>query len=441
MRATLVKWLLLVVTLFAISACEVTEEKIELWKGTQNGPKKLASAVIDKELSINLRAKAIVALVEIGEWKLFRESLKKMDKADSETVVTEVAPILGKMVEGGASPGGKTISKLQVDAKDALYILLDYAGGEGKANAERALIAWCSVDYNTRAMAGQYNIKAIVKKIGAPAADAMIVLLSVKEVVIKYVADLIRSVGDKEVLKKASVHLSQELAINISLIQKVHLVSAAVIGGEHIGGTLLDLATNNDVTADLQRFALRAFSEGVNTKSIIINNKHIEKLFSMAENTDYDQYQREETYYVISQATDTVAVLPRLRKLLVDKDSFWRAVGLRCILRIDGAKQLKGAISDLGKATKDNDDVKEIVARVAAFPKLLPEVRNILDGASAFSRGIAVQVLGKIGAVEDIDRLAKLTGNKTRLPKSFEHKTLGEAAAAAQATLKKKRGK
>ena len=33
--------------LVAAAGCEVNEEKIELWKGTKNGPKKLAGTVID----------------------------------------------------------------------------------------------------------------------------------------------------------------------------------------------------------------------------------------------------------------------------------------------------------------------------------------------------------------------------------------------------------
>ena len=44
--------LLVSVLVFGLLGCEVNEEKIELWKGTQNGPKKLAGTLIDPEIEL-----------------------------------------------------------------------------------------------------------------------------------------------------------------------------------------------------------------------------------------------------------------------------------------------------------------------------------------------------------------------------------------------------
>ncbi len=425
-----------VLTLLLLAGCEVTEEKIDLWKGTQNGPKKLASTVVDADIQMNLRAKAAVALVEINSWDLFRELFKKMEKGDAENVVTAVTPILAKMVE---KPGSKEkpIGKLQVDAKDALFIMLDYAGGEGKAAAERALIGWCIGDYNVRAMAGQYNIRTIVKKIGAPAADGLVPLLNVKSVVIKHVAELTREVKDKKVLAKASTQLATDLRANVAAIQEIHLVAAAIIGGGPIGDALLDFATNKDLSDKLQRFSLRAFSESMSKEAITLSDKQVDKLFAMAQDTNFDQYQREETYYVIAQA-GRKSDLERMRKLLTEKSSFWRAVGLRCILRIDGEGQLNRSLREIAKQTTSKSNVGEVIARIKSFPKLLPKVRELLSDSPAFSKGIAVSVLGEMGTKEDLKKLEQLTGKKKRLPKGFSHKTLGEAAKAAVEAIKKR---
>ncbi len=439
MKASVIVWISLLLGLLIATGCEVTEERIELWKGTQNGPKKLAGTVIDPEIDLNLRAKAAVALVEIDDYKLFQEMFTKMERAEAAKVIDAVAPRLAEMVKIDSSSEDKSISKLAVDAKDALYLLLDYAEGEGKATSERALIDWCVGDYNSRAMAGKYNIRTIVKKIGAPAADGLVPLLAVDQLVIKHVAELIRAVNDPKVLVKASAQLAKELKGNLDKIKEVHLVAAAIIGGGPIGDTFLDFATDNALTASLQRFSLRAFSESLNTGALKLSESQVTKLFSMAESEDYDQYQREETYYVIAQA-GRKEDLPRLRKLLAEKDSFWRAVGFRCILRIDGEGQLRETLQEIArrKLTKDEDDVGEVISRIISFPKLLPKVRESLDDSSVFVKAVALGVLAKLGKAEDLKKIEPLTSEKQRLSGGFGYKTLGEAASAAVEAIKKR---
>ena len=386
-----------------------------------------------------VRSESIDGVGLINSWELFREMFKKMEKKDAEAVVEAVVPILEEMIKDAGNVKGQAISNKQVDAKDGLFIMLDYAGGEGKKAAERVLIDWCVKDYNHRAMAGQYNIKTIVRKIGPAAAEALIPLLSVDELVIKYVAELIRKVGDEAVLDKASAQLGKNLNENVEKIEEVHLVSAAIIGGEHVGNTLLDLSTNNDVSAGLQRFALRALSESVSKKALLLDDKHVGRLFLMAENRDYDQYQREETYYVIAQAGRQEDI-PRLKKLLAEKSSFWRAVGLRCILRIDGEGQLGSVLGELARnrRTKTKDDFEEIIERVSAFPKLLGKVRECLEDKSPFVRAVAVGVLAKLGTKDDLSALKKMAKDATKLPRGIGPKNLAEATKAAIEEIEKR---
>ena len=237
--------------------CDVTEEKIERWKGTKNGPKKLASTAIDPKVSIPLRAKAVVALTEIQDrddedvWALYTKTFEKMKKADAEKILDLAVPSLAKKVESGTKGA---ISKNQVGAKDALFIMLDFAGGKGKVAAEKALINWCINDYNIRALAGKYNIRAIVKKIGPPAAEALIKLLQFKEIAIKFVAELIRDVKDETVITKASIKLAEEFRKNAAKLQEIHLIAAAVIGRDAIATMLLDFAANGELPPEVQRF-------------------------------------------------------------------------------------------------------------------------------------------------------------------------------------------
>lgn len=438
-KSSLRNWFLIFIGTLAVLGCDVTPEKIQLWKGTKNGPKKLAGTLIDSSIPMDLRASAAVALVEIRAWDLYREAFTKMKKEDSAEVIDSVAPILAKLVAGDGASTGKGLTKLQVDAKDALYIMLDYAANTGKAEAERALIRWCTEDYNVRAMAGQYNIRTIVKKLGAPAAEALIQLLKTDQIVVKYVAELILEVNDPDVLKKASEALSADLKANVKKIEEVHLVAASIIGGDAIASTLLAFATDAELSPKLQRYALRAFSDGIHKKAISLNDSYVETLFGLAENTSFDQYQREETYYVIAQAKRE-RDLPKIRKLMESQDSFWRAVAFRCLLRMDGKGQLVSALTELGKTGvgDSKDEVDELIARVASFPDLKPAVLSGLKSPSTFTRAVAVAVLAQNGTKEDAESLKPYNSDKVKLPKGFEHKTLGDAVKAAIVAISKR---
>ncbi len=422
-----------------IFGCEVNEEKIELWKGTKNGPKKLAATAIDKEVPVPLRAKAIVALSEITDrddedvWDLFLKVFQKMEKADGQKVVDAAIPELAQKVHDGPK---KAISKSQVGAKDALYIMMDYASDKGKVDAEKALITWCTQDYNIRALAGKYNIRAIVKKIGPPAADALVSLLSLNEVAVKYIAELIRDINDETVLTKASAKLAKDIKENPKKVQEVHLIAAATIGRDPIGRAFLEIAADAEADPKLQRLSLRAFSEAMINGAIKVTDDHAAALFSIAEDVKLDRAQREEAYYVIAQAKRK-ADEPKFKKLLKSKDETWRAVGLHCLLRMGGEKALEKTLKevyDIG-TTKTEEDVEGVITRVVNLPELMPVVRGLLMSDSAFVVGIALRILGETGGAEDLEAVKKLVKDERDLPKGFKHKTVSEAADAAIAQL------
>jgi hypothetical protein len=432
--------LLLLSMLVTIVGCEVDQEKIELWKTTENGPKKLAGALIDPDQPMETRSKTAIALIEINNWDLYRESFQKMEKADAQKVITALAPQLGQISRGeNAGKGEKAPSKKQIDAKDGLFLLLDIAGPENRDAVEKPLIAWCvEGNYNVRAMAG-YNVRAIVKKIGAPAALELTNLLNMDQIAIEPIAKLIRDVGDPAALAAASKHVAEQLRANVSQIQEKHLIAAAVVGGDDVANALLELATDKKLDAELQRFSLRAYSQSIDTGYIKPDKVQLDRLFAMAENTEYDKFQREETYLTLAQAGGKDDVV-RVSKLLESEEFFWRLVGMRCVLRMDGEGQLAPVLKTKGLAT-DAEEVDEVIGWIAKFPKLLPSVRGLLQGDDAFSRAVAVYVLGMKGdKAADAPLLEKLTSDKTKLPPGFDHAALGEAAKAALEGLAQKKG-
>jgi hypothetical protein len=420
-----------------LAACTVTEEKIELWKTTQNGPKKLAGTLIDPGTPLDLRAKAGAALVAINEWEIFRESWSKMERADAQTVIQGIAPLLGAVVTGGG--GDAPLTREQIDAKDGLFILVDQADGPALETLRGPLIAWCTQgEYNQRAMAGQYNTKTIVRKLGPPAADAMIPLLAIDEVTIEHVANLIREVNDAGVIEKASGHWAGVLQADVAKIGEIHLVVAAILGGEALADTLLELARAKDLNAELQRFALRAYSMSFEKGHMKSTPARMAKLFEIGENPEYDKFHREETYLTIAQIGG-VEDAERVGRLLQDKDFFLRLTGLRSMLRMDAPGQVKKALETKGLATSAQD-IREIIEWVGKFPEAKETLRQLTVAGSAFARGVAIYALGTLGDASDAEALEKLGGVKTKLPKGFEHRTIGEAARAVADGLKKKKG-
>jgi len=433
-----VRLALLLLAVALLGGCEVTEEKIELWKGTQNGPKKLAGTLIDPDVSTELRAKAAVALIEIKELDLFHESFEKMEKSDSQKLIESAAPILGEMVKGeGGGLQEKTLQTTQVDAKDGLYLMLDYAEGPARQAVIKPLVDWCAGgNYNIRAMAGSYNAQAIAKKVGGPAAMGLANTLVMGQMAIEPIAKLIRDIGDEKALLAASEKLAGELEGNVKRIQEVHLVAAAVIGGDPIADVLLELATNKEITPELRRFALRAFSMSIDTESIKPKKRHLDALFAMAENTEYDQFQREETYMTIAQAGGEDEA-ERISKLLSEENFFWRLVGLRCLMRMAGDTWLGKALKTR-KLVREDSEVEEIILWTSKFPKLADTLRKLTENRNSFVQGVAIYALAVVGEKKDVELLKKLEGKKTRLRKGFDHKTVGEAAASAVEQLEKK---
>ena len=164
--------ILLCLAALLLVRCSVTEEKIELWKGTQNGPKKFAGTIIDPGVELNLRVKAAVALVQINNWDLFRESFTKMDKADGDQVIAVIAPSLGEVSKGDGGCEEVGLIKNQIDAKDGLFKMLDFVGSKSKPIVVDFLVVWCiEGNFNRRFLAGEHIIANLASCAGESHGD------------------------------------------------------------------------------------------------------------------------------------------------------------------------------------------------------------------------------------------------------------------------------
>ncbi|HUT76266.1 MAG TPA: hypothetical protein VM285_01175, partial [Polyangia bacterium] len=186
------------------------------------------------------------------------------------------------------------------------------------------------------------------------------------------------------------------------------------------------------------RFALRAYSKSFEKGHMKSTPARMERLFALGESAEYDKYQREETYLTIAQIGGA-AEADRVGRLLQDKDFYLRLTGMRCMLRMDGPGQIKRILETKGLASSA-EEIGDVIDWVGKFPDLREALRALAVSGAPFSRGVAILALGASGDGSDAETLGKLAGDRTKLPKGFKYRTLGEAAKAATEELKKKKG-
>lgn len=423
------------VFLVSTLGCEVTPEKIETWKGTQNGPAKIAASVVKTNLEMTIRAKAAVALVQTNRWQMLDKAFQMMSEADRASMATTMLPAIKTMLGDITRPGTPTNS--QVQAKDALVFLLPHAKGDTQAEIQKHLIDWTTGDFNARFLAGSHSIKKIVQNIGGPATMALANMLREDLLVLKPVCELIKEVNHPESMALASQKMSEALQRTGAKSTELFFDAASIIGGEPLQKQLLGMAAQPDLPADVQRWALRAYA-------MIPNPADIDEIFSIAMNEKNDRFHREEAYYAIMEMK-RVEDLPRVMETFKSSDPFWRGVGFKVALSIGGKDKLRDILRAMAKAnTKWTwEDLEEFVIQRIALQKieylnpLLDTLRDALSDDSAFVRAVAVVVLGRKGQKDDIQKLKPLESDRGKI-KGFPDKTVGASAKRAIRELENK---
>ncbi|MBN2341097.1 MAG: hypothetical protein JXX29_04110 [Deltaproteobacteria bacterium] len=429
---------ILLITLLSgllLFGCKVTEEKISLWKSTQAGPQKIAEVLSDSEAPVELRSAAAIALIEIKQHALLTESLEKISKEEADNVIYTAVPSLTAQVKGNPSDSADLASE-QIAAKDGLFLLYEFAGPKSKDAVQQTLVDWCTEgDFASRERAG-FNIRVIIKKIGAPVYTALVKKLTIDNNGIEPVAKLLRASEDKPILAAASKQIAAELKGNLGKFRKTHLRAAAIIGGAPVGDFLVGVATDNTLNDELRKYALRAYSVALEDGSIAPTESQLIPLVAMAENTALDKYQREEVYLTLAQIDLPQSVLA-LEKLLSSKEFFWRMVGARCLLRLDGNTHLTTVLQSK-RITTDAEETGEFIALIAKFPKIKSALIAALQSSHPYSVAIAINALALMGGTDALAALKKYQTSTVRLPRLFSTKTVGDAATAAIDAIEKK---
>jgi hypothetical protein len=252
-----------VLAVLTLGACgDVTPEKIARWKETERGPAKLQEAVGNNSLTPSLRAQALSALVEIG---MTSEAIADLQKGggDPAQVVREAVPRLATLAD---APGAET-TRVNREAKDALFELRPMAPDDAKLKIDEALIKWTTADLNARMQQGREASNKILIAIGPRAVPRLLELLRTGGANQLQAADILGHMGDEKARMQAAdalVDAAKQAAARTRDVPDGLLRAIASIGGSHASAFLIDQAEHG--TELVRERALLALGQGASLK-------------------------------------------------------------------------------------------------------------------------------------------------------------------------------
>jgi hypothetical protein len=206
--------------LFA-SGCKVTQADIDTWTGTQKGPGKIVAVLLADKYEDELRAYAGMALVRMepraastGQEAVdgvseLQAAVRQLPEDTRTRLVDRMTPGLVGMMRGEGTTSEQGLSRPQIRAKDAAFLLLPYASAERQRELSEAVVDWFVVDFNARAVEGNYTAEQVVRQLGAPAASRLIAALDarVPQPALVKLAEIIAAVGDAATKTRAAARL------------------------------------------------------------------------------------------------------------------------------------------------------------------------------------------------------------------------------------------
>lgn len=201
--------------LFA-NACAVTEADIEAWKGTVRGPGKIVAVLLADKYSDELRIHAAVALVEMERADVdgvteLQGTLRDIPEETRRRIVDGLAPHLLRLMAGDGTPvpEGAAPPALQVRAKDASFLVLQYASAEHQAELTNAVVGWFVQDFNGRSLAGNFSAEQVIRQLGAPAATRLVDAMNehLPQQALTKIAELVSQLGDAATKERAGARI------------------------------------------------------------------------------------------------------------------------------------------------------------------------------------------------------------------------------------------
>lgn len=215
---TLRNLLIALCSLVLVAACAVRTEDIDTWRGTVRGPGKIKAVLLSDRYADELRVHAGLALVimeprpDVEGVNELQSALRQLDETTRRRIVDGMTPGLLSLMRGegeeqqtedGPPPA------LQVRAKDASFLVLQYASPEPQGQLTDGVVGWFVQDFNGRSLAGNFSAEQVVRQLGAPAAERLVDAMNsrIPQQALVKIAELIAALGTSDTKTRAAARL------------------------------------------------------------------------------------------------------------------------------------------------------------------------------------------------------------------------------------------
>jgi hypothetical protein len=235
------------------SGCRTTNDDLERWTTTSQGPRKLVAVLVHDKYPIELRVEAGMALTRMkarGGRKVgllgqddqigLLAALETMAPAEREKIVTRMVPKLeaGMKQPPVKSQGGQPMVDPSYEFKDAAFALLTHADGaliqndETRRRLRVVLTDWCMTDFSNRMDESSqlFGVEQVLRELGAEGVARLPEQIQPNAKKIDRMSDLIAELGDAKAKLEASKRLSivaQDISSDHWIKTKAPLVDAA----------------------------------------------------------------------------------------------------------------------------------------------------------------------------------------------------------------------
>lgn len=409
-----------------LAGCEVTSEKIQTWKQTVKGAAKIRAAVRDTGQKMPIRVEAAEALCEMGLFVPLTEDLKALGAADRKQLVDALVKRLISVMEG-SNPGATT--RVQIQAKDALFSLRDMAGDPLQKSIDDKLSRWITGDWQQR-NTGEHSADKIVVTLGEAAGPALVDAMG-QGTPLVVASTLLRKVGGQDQRDRAAEKLIEQAKQEQP--PKVQTIEAlGKVGSPKALEFLTGLARKGAM--EQRKYALRALALFPHVSVLPL----VRAIAADESLKDEDAILRDEAFTVMEKISDPKS-LEALLGFLPDKNKLVRYRAVEAIVSGFGekglTKLLEGLPSGYTYPKEDLEDFVEKVIHSELGKRAVPALREALGSKNWVARLVAARMLGRLGAKQDVTSLKKLGSDNTRLQGWEGGATVGSEALGAAKQL------
>jgi HEAT repeat protein len=349
-------------------------------------------------------------------------------------VVQEAVGRVGALLGPKGAPDPTT--RVQREAKDALFLLRPDAAPDDRAQIDDLLIAWTTADLNGRMSQGGQGSEKILVAIGPRAAPRLIELLAPNSPAAQTAAALLGKIGDAPTRARAADALVQTLRKSTAAASSEQLLAAlGLIGGPHATAYLVEAAERG--TEHGRELALLALAQG---RLEAGDSAAMAAGLRIAGDKGAPGRVREAAFQ-LGEKIGAPAV-PGLIKLMDEKDETvrWRAVEAALAAGKDKAvAPVLEALSPVRAYKRDDLDSYVVHDLALVGASAVAPLKGELQSKNWVARAVAVRGLAAVGKADDAAALQPLEADGTKLKGFPDGATLGSEAKAAVVALRAKR--